>query len=148
MAETIENNLRSVIIEQSLANPAYYEKMSTLLKELIQLRKEATVEYEEYLKQIIALAGQVQKPESTNAYPTTVNTEAKRAFYDNIGKNEVLTNELDHKIRTTKKDGWRSNPQKTKAVRYAIEEVLEQHEVQEPSVDFVLDLVIKHENEY
>lgn len=148
MAETIENNLRRVIIEESLANPAYYEKMSTLLKELIQLRKEATIEYEEYLKRIISLAGQTIKPESTNAYPTTVNTEAKRAFYDNIGKNEALTTDLDEKIKTTKKDGWRSHPQKTKAVRYAIQEVLDQHEVQEPSTDFVLNLVIKHENEY
>ncbi|TDB58543.1 type I restriction endonuclease subunit R [Arundinibacter roseus] len=148
VAEVIENNLRSVIIEESLANPAYYEKMSTLLKELIQMRKDATLEYEEYLKKIIALAGQVKAPGSTNAYPPMVNTDAKRAFYDNLGKNEELAHDLDQKILTTKKDGWRGNPQKTKAVKYAIEEVLDRHEVQEPSADFVLDLVMKHKNEY
>jgi len=37
MAETIENNLRKVIIEESPTNPAYYEKMSTVLDELIKI---------------------------------------------------------------------------------------------------------------
>ena len=34
-AETIENNLRRVIIDESPTNPMYYEKMSALLDELI-----------------------------------------------------------------------------------------------------------------
>jgi len=46
MAETIENNLRRVIIEDSPTNPVYYEKMSVLLSELIRLRKEETLEYD------------------------------------------------------------------------------------------------------
>ncbi|HED37544.1 MAG TPA: HsdR family type I site-specific deoxyribonuclease, partial [Ignavibacteria bacterium] len=37
MAETIENNLRKVIVEESPTNPMYYEKMSVLLNELIKL---------------------------------------------------------------------------------------------------------------
>jgi type I restriction enzyme R subunit len=37
MAEAIENNLRKVIIEESPTNPAYYEKMSKLLDELIKM---------------------------------------------------------------------------------------------------------------
>ena len=47
MAETIENNLRKVIIEESPTNPIYYEKMSVLLDELIKLRNEEAAEYEE-----------------------------------------------------------------------------------------------------
>lgn len=46
MAETIENNLRRVIIEDSPTNPVYHEKMSVLLSELIRLRKEETLEYD------------------------------------------------------------------------------------------------------
>jgi len=37
MAETIENNIRRVIVEESPTNPVYYEKMSVLLDELIKL---------------------------------------------------------------------------------------------------------------
>ena len=34
VAETIENNVRKVINEESQTNPKYYEKMSVLLNEL------------------------------------------------------------------------------------------------------------------
>ncbi|MEI6610444.1 MAG: HsdR family type I site-specific deoxyribonuclease, partial [Deltaproteobacteria bacterium] len=69
MAETIENNLRRVIIEESPTNPMYYGKMSVLLDELIKLRKEAALEYEKYLQRIIALSGKVKKPHTTSEYP-------------------------------------------------------------------------------
>src|SRR5690606_31375128 len=69
MAEAIENNLRKVIIEESPANPMYYEKMSVLLDELIKLRKEATLDYEKYLNEIIALSAKVKKPNNTPDYP-------------------------------------------------------------------------------
>jgi flagellar biosynthesis component FlhA len=38
VAETIEHNLRKVIIEESPTNPMYFEKMSVLLDELIKMR--------------------------------------------------------------------------------------------------------------
>jgi type I restriction enzyme, R subunit len=42
VAETIENNVRRLIIDQSAVNPKYYEKMSELLDALIlQRRQEA-----------------------------------------------------------------------------------------------------------
>lgn len=50
VAETIENNVRSKIIKEHLNNPAYYEKTSALLNEIITARKARAVEYEEYLK--------------------------------------------------------------------------------------------------
>src|SRR5213592_1902981 len=39
MAETIENNVRKVIIDERGVNPRYYEKMSQLLDALIQARR-------------------------------------------------------------------------------------------------------------
>jgi type I restriction enzyme, R subunit len=62
MAETIENNLRRVIIEEMPINPNYYEKMSELLDTLIQERQSRAQEYEQYLARIIELARQVQNP--------------------------------------------------------------------------------------
>jgi len=114
MAETIENNLRKAIIEKAPTNPMYYEKMSALLDELIKMRKEETQEYEKYLQKIIAASRKVMKPETASEYPASLNTNAKRALYDNLGNNEALANELDGKIMKTKKDGWRDNIQKQK----------------------------------
>ena len=60
IAETIENNVRSKIIKEHLNDPAYYEKMSALLDEIIAARKAKAIEYEEYLKRIAELAKQVE----------------------------------------------------------------------------------------
>ncbi len=141
MAETIEHNLRKVIIEERPTNPMYYEKMSVLLDALIKLRKEATLEYEKYLKKIIELSRNIKKPSTTAEYPSSLNTNAKRALYDNLGQNEKLANELDHKILTTKKDAWRDNKIKTREVKYAIEEVLDTYQVKEPDAVYIVELV-------
>lgn len=148
MAEVIENNLRKVIIEESPTNPMYYEKMSVLLDELIKMRKEAALEYEKYLNEIIALSGKVKKPNKTNDYPTSINTNAKRALFDNLGRNEAMAIALDNKILTTKKDGWRDNIQKSKAVRNAITEVLNKHGITDDNeVHRIFDLV-KNQRDY
>src|SRR6185312_943476 len=52
IAETIENNVRSKIIKEHLNDPAFYEKMSALLDEIIAARHARAIEYEEYLKRI------------------------------------------------------------------------------------------------
>lgn len=148
MAEAIENNLRKVIIEESPANPMYYEKMSVLLDELIKLRKEATLEYEKYLNEIIALSAKVKKPNTTSDYPASINTNAKRALFDNLGRNEAMAIELDNKILTTKKDGWRDNIQKSKAVRNAITDVLKSYDITDDNeIHRIFDLV-KNQREY
>ncbi len=147
VAETIENNLRKVITEERPTNPMYYEKMSVLLDALIKLRKEASLEYEKYLQKIIELSRNIKKPNTTAEYPSSLNTNEKRALYDNLGKKEELANELDHKILTTKKDGWRDNRIKTREVKYAIKEVLDSYRVKEPDAEYVLKLV-KNQRDY
>ena len=77
MAETIERNLRKVIIEESPANPMYYEKMSVLLTELIKRRKQEKWDYEKYLKRIVELSRNVKKPSQSKQYPSSINTGAK-----------------------------------------------------------------------
>jgi len=148
MAEAIENNLRKVIIEESPTNPMYYEKMSILLDELIKLRKTATLEYEKYLQKIIELSRKVKKPNTTHDYPTTINTNAKRALFDNLGRNETMADEMDNKIRSTKKDGWRDHPQKLKAVRNAITEVLKAYNIiDDKDIHRIFDLA-KNQSDY
>jgi len=147
MAETIENNLRRVIIEESPSNPMYYEKMSVLLEELIRMRKEETRKYEQYLQEIIALSVKVKKLGKTGDYPVTLDTSAKRNLYDNLGRNEDLTIEMDLKIRRTKRDGWRDHKMKLREVKYAIQDVLDKYEVNEPDSVSLLNLV-REQKEY
>lgn len=149
MAEAIENNVRKVIIEESPANPMYYEKMSVLLEELIKMRKEATLNYKTYLQQIIDLSGQVRKSSATVSYPSSIDTTGKRALYDNLGRNEALANALNDRILSDRRDGWRDHPQKFKRVRQAIESVLRTENITADSyIQRIVDLVKDPRNGY
>ncbi|MFZ4856180.1 MAG: type I restriction endonuclease subunit R [Desulfuromonadaceae bacterium] len=128
MAETIENNLRKLIINEHPVNPEYYNDMSQLLDTLIQKRREDAIEYEKYLAEIVALTKQAANPAGGASYPKSLNTSARRALYDNLGKNEKLANDVDYEILAKKKDDWRGHKIKEKEVRYAIQGVL--HDVE------------------
>lgn len=107
MAETIENNVRKIIVDENPVNPKYYEQMSVLLNELIELRRQEAIEYQDYLEKIRELASKVVRPEqTTSSYPQSMDTNPKRAFYDNFGKDEVLATKIDSAIRYTKKADW------------------------------------------
>jgi len=55
VAETIENNVRRLIIDESPINPKYYEKMSQVLDALIAQRKQEALDYATYLKELVSL---------------------------------------------------------------------------------------------
>lgn len=143
VAETIENNVRKVIIEESQTNPKYYEKMSKLLDELIKQRKEEAIAYKEYLEKIKQLAGDVSNPMHTNSYPTSLDSNAKRALFDNLENNEILALALDNVIKTNKLDGWRDGGLKEKKLRIAINEI-----IKDDSETVAIMKVIKAQNEY
>jgi len=63
MAETIENNMRKLIIDGQPINPKYYEKMSELLDALIQQRRTEALSYQEYLEQVKKLAEGIENPQ-------------------------------------------------------------------------------------
>jgi type I restriction enzyme, R subunit len=149
MAETIENNLRKVIIEENPNNPIFYEKMSALLDELIKLRKEEAIRYEEYLNKIVELTRKIKKPQNYAQYPKTCNTDAKRALFDNLGKNESLAIELDDAIVNGMDDDWRSTHIKRKNVELIIKDVLKRYEItDENEVRRIYDLVYNQNKDY
>jgi type I restriction enzyme R subunit len=144
MAETIENNMRKVIIDEQPINPKYYEKMSELLDALIAQRREEAVSYAEYLEEVKKLAAGIAKPGATPDYPDSMDTRAKQALYDNFGKDEIQVTKIDTAVHATKKDGWKSNTFKTRNVRFAVEEQVAGYGV---DVDGLMDL-IKNQPEY
>src|SRR5213594_1971061 len=68
VAETIENNVRRLIIDEMAVNPKYYEKMSELLDALIAQRKQEAMDYKTYLARIVALTKQVSHPETQSSH--------------------------------------------------------------------------------
>ncbi len=64
----------------------------------------------------------VKPNEGTGDYPSSLDTAAKRAIYDNFGKDEVLANKIDTTIRYTKKADWVGDRFKEKEVAHALSE--------------------------
>ena len=106
IAETIENNVRRKIIKEHLNDPAFYEKMSTLLDEIIAARKAKAIEYEEYLKRVAELAKKVDAGHSEET-PEKLDTQGKRALYHNLNQNEELALKIDETVKRVRPDGWR-----------------------------------------
>ena len=141
IAETIENNVRRLIIDESAVNPKYYEKMSHLLDALILQRKQEAVDYKKYMARVVELTKMASKPEIQSSYPPNINTTALRSIFDNLtsspaqaihdtpapygneagaGTREAMALALDRAIRRVKKDDWRGNRFKEREVRNAI----------------------------
>lgn len=147
MAETIENNIRRIITDERDTNPAHFDKMSELLINIIERRKDETLSYEKYLQEIIELSKKVKREDGAGDYPKMIDTLAKRVWYDNLGQNEELSLELDETIKNTKKDSWRSNPIKTREVRYSIQTVLDTYGITGPDLETILNLA-KNQSDY
>ena len=124
VAETIENNVRRLIIDETPVNPKYFEKMSQLLDALIKERRAQAVHYTEYLQRIAALANQVQRADETAGYPASINTGALRALYDNLDHDHETAIRVDEAICNTKKQAWRGHRFKEREIRAAIKAAL------------------------
>ena len=147
VAETIENNVRKIIVDMNPTNPIYYGKMSYLLDSLILERKKNALEYGEYLRRIVELAKRIKSPSGSN-YPETINSKAKRALYDNLGSNEQLAVALDRSIMESRFDGWRGNRIKERVIRNHIRQTLVSFDItDEIEIEKVMNLV-RNQDEY
>ena len=167
MAETIENNIRRIIVDEMGVNPKYYEKMSQLLDELIKQRKHEAMNYKAYLARVVELSKRVSQPETESSYPQAITTGALRALYDNLEDANDMVLEvrepqphygsgprmdgrtaravaLDRAIRAVKKADWRGNRFKEKEVRNAITSELG---AGEDAIDRIFEIV-KQQREY
>lgn len=123
VAETIANNVRSKIIKEHLNDPAFYDKMSALLTEILADLKAKRISYEEFLKQIAEVAKSVQKGTSDET-PERLNTPGKRALYNNLGNNEDLALKIDEAVKRERPDGWRGVQAREQVIKAAMWEIL------------------------
>ena len=148
-AETIENNIRRIIVDEMAVNPRYYERMSGLLDALIRQRKQEAMDYKVYLEKIVKLTRKITASQTQSSYPPSIDSAVLRALFDNLEAPTatVSTREtqpphdnhaaaetvdpratkalaIDRAIRRVKKADWRGNRIKEREVRNAIRSVL------------------------
>jgi len=166
VAETIENNVRRKIIKEHLNDPAYYDKMSALLDEIIAARRAKAIEYEDYLKRIAELAKKVEAGQAEDM-PVQLDTPGRRALYNNlrrgasVGKASVaaesspsygnatnddvleLAVKIDETVKRTRPDGWRGVQARERVIKAALFGILQN----EDEVERIF-LIIKQQKEY
>jgi type I restriction enzyme R subunit len=145
VAETIANNVRSKIIKEHLNDPAYYDKMSALLAEIIADLKAKRIEYAEYLQRIADLAKNVQTGKTDDTHEK-LHTPGLRALYNNLKiagaarKYHIseafgayakagdmalaLALTIDETVKRVRPDDWRGNQPRENAIKQALLPIL------------------------
>lgn len=146
VAEVLVANMRKMIINERPSNPAYYDKISELLNQLLQEQKDGKLQYKELIEKLIAKIKEVRGKKRT-AYPSTIDTAGKQALYDNLDKNEALALQLHTTIKENAKHGWRDPniPAKMKQLRNAVRKVLPN--LSDESFNNIME-IIKAQKEY
>ena len=142
IAETIENNVRRKIVKEHLTDPAYYDKMSALLDEIIAARNARAIQYEEYLKRIAELVKRVEAGQAEDT-PKELDTPGSRALYNNLGQNRELAIRLHAAVKKIRPDAWRGIRARESVIKRALYDVL----ADESEVDRIF-LIIKQQREY
>lgn len=139
IAETVENNVRSKIIKEQMSDPAFYEKMSALLNEVIADRKARAISYEEYLKRIAEIVKKLDAGKADDT-PARLDSPGKRAIYNALkaaaanGKPGdadpalTLALKIDETVKLVRPDGWRGAQAKEQVIKAALYGILQDAE--------------------
>lgn len=142
VAETIENNVRSKIVEDHLLDPKYFDQMSVLLQEIIERRKIETISYQEYLVEMANLVSQVNHGKKDDV-PASLNTKGKVALYHTLG-DENLALACEDAVQYVKQEGFRENLAKQKLVKKALYDIVKDIN----KVEEVYKIIEAHKEEY
>lgn len=83
--------------------------------------KQHTEEYKEQLRKLVAILREIRG--SKQEYPSDINTDGKKALYDNLGKDETLALRTYLAIKENAEVGFRENKMRLRALQKAIERV-------------------------
>jgi type I restriction enzyme, R subunit len=159
VAEAIENNVRRMILREHLNDPAYYERMSVLLDEIIVSRRNKAIEYEEFLRRIAELAGRMMAGQAEDVPEPLKRNRGLRAVYNALlaepdrvaespeaAKAEALdlAQRIDAAIKRVRPDSWRGHEVKERAIQEAIFIVLRD----EAAVERLFPIIKQHPEEY
>jgi type I restriction enzyme, R subunit len=142
VAETIENNVRAKIVKERLTDPAFYDKISKLLDEIIHARKAKALVYEEYLNKIAQLVDTVRVGHDADQ-PGAIRTQGQRALYNNLGKDADLAMRIDARVKEARPADWRGFHAREQEVKRAIYEIVKDEAETER-----IFAIIYHQREY
>ena len=140
VADTIDNNVRRIIVHETPVNPQFYGHLSELLNDLVEQRRTNAIAYAEYLRRIEEIMRQAQAG-SGITYPAAMDSPGRRALFDNLGKNEGRAARIDEIVRTNALDGFRGNPMKQRKLRQALADEFDS----EAELDAILKIVAQHD---
>lgn len=145
VAEVLAANMRKMIISERPNNPAYFDKMSELLNQLLQEQKDGKIEYKELIQKLTEKLKEARSNIKIK-YPKSIDTKGKQALYDNLGEDEELALRVHQTIKDNARDGFRDlssggGGRKMKALRKAVEDVLK-HIVPAEKIDDIMQLII------
>ena len=145
VAEVLAANMRKMIISERPNNPAYFDKMSELLNQLLQEQKDGKLEYKELIQKLVEKLKEARSTCKTK-YPKSIDTKGKQALYDNLEEDEELALRVHQTIKDNARDGFRDlssggGGRKMKALRKAVEAVLE-NIVPAEKIDDIMQLII------
>jgi len=167
VAETIANNVRSKIIKEHLNDPAYYDRMSKLLAEIIADLQTRRLDYESYLKRIADLAKQVQSGQADDTPEALKKSPGLRALYNNLqaaggpiyasavherpavygsarDPKLALAMAVDETVRRVRPDDWRGHQARENEIKRALLPLLHGDTAE---VERIF-LIIKQQREY
>lgn len=143
VAEVLAANMRKMIISERPNNPAYFDKMSELLNQLLQEQKDGKLQYKELIGKLIDKLKEARSTVKAK-YPALIDTKGKQALYDNLGNDEALTLRVHDVIKANARDGFRdmdgSGMKKMKALRRAVEGVLQGFETDK--IDDIMQIIV------
>lgn len=165
VAEAITNNVRTRIMREHLHDPAFYDRMSTLLAEVLADLKARRIEYEEFLRRMAEIAAQVLAGQAADTPEPLKRSAGLRALYNTLSEARVsslavsepraayvtgdadpvleLAQQIDARLRGSAPDGWRGVLPKEQEVKRLIYEV-----VQDTALVERLFPVVKARSEY
>lgn len=147
VAETISNNVRSTIIKERPNDPAFYDRMSALLAEVLADLKAQRIDYETFLKRIAILATQVKAGKADDTPEPLRRSPALRAIYNllatDVGPRQAvaepapdpyeagdrsgilaLAQRIDAQLRAHAPNGWRGALAKEREVKRLIYDIV------------------------
>jgi type I restriction enzyme R subunit len=165
VAEVITNNVRSRIMREHLRDPAFYDRMSALLAEVLADLKARRIDYEEFLERMAALAAQVRAGQGEGTPAPLRQNPGLRAVYNTLAAAPASSNrvaepmlpfgtpeldpileraqQIDARLRGSAPDGWRGVLPKEQEVKRLIYDI-----VQDTALVEILFPVVKARPEY
>lgn len=143
IAEGIINNVRKTIIRDRLTDPKFYDEMSKLLEDLIRQRRDATIEYKEFLSKIEELVKKMAA-KGEGSYPKILNENREAiALFNNLAsipsttfvcptddnKKAELALELDKVMRNQALAGWKEHDIRERHVINALYPVMSKDKI-------------------